>query len=103
METNKVLSALCYFSVIFAPFVVPIIIYFVVDDKNVKGHAKSSLISHIIPAFFFLFVMISVFTSVFIQGDEFPTVFFLSVILFVIVNVIIFIWNIVRGIKVLIK
>lgn len=102
MDTNKVLAALCYFSVMFAPFLLPIIIYFVSDDLFVKGHAKSSLISHIIPV---IFIPILFFTAIYDinQSGDFPILMLVATVVFSIISLIIFIWNLVRGIKILVK
>ena len=37
MEGNKLLAALCYFSVFFAPFLFPIIVYFVTKHERVNN------------------------------------------------------------------
>ena len=49
MSNHKLLAALCYFSVFFALYLLPVIIYFVTDDSEVKHHAKRSLVSHLVP------------------------------------------------------
>ena len=49
MDNQRILSALCYFSILFAPFLLPLIVYFVSPDTEVKYHAKRSLLSHLIP------------------------------------------------------
>lgn len=102
MDTNKVLSALCYFSVMFAPFIVPIIIYFASDDSFVKKHAKSSLLSHVIPALFIPVVFIAAFYD-FSQSTDLPVLLLISFVVFGITSLIIFIWNLVRGVKLLIN
>ncbi|NQD52466.1 DUF4870 domain-containing protein, partial [Bacillus altitudinis] len=33
MRENKILSSLCYFSIFFAPFLFPIIVYFLGKDE----------------------------------------------------------------------
>ncbi|MGO1758756.1 MAG: DUF4870 domain-containing protein [Mammaliicoccus vitulinus] len=48
MQSEKILSSLCYFSVFFAPFLLPIIVW-IVADKPVSTHAKSSLLYHVYP------------------------------------------------------
>ncbi|XQY91461.1 hypothetical protein ACNRWW_18500 [Metabacillus sp. HB246100] len=48
-KTNKFVASLNYFSVFFAPFLLPIAIYFIADHHEVKEHAKKALISHIVP------------------------------------------------------
>ncbi|TDL78890.1 DUF4870 domain-containing protein [Peribacillus frigoritolerans] len=103
MKTDKLLSSLCYFSIFFAPFLFPIIVYFISDDLEVKQHAKKSLLSHIIPivtiiAPFFMILFAGMFSS--------PEAFAVGVVIFGfiligIVNLVVFIYNIVQGIKIL--
>lgn len=112
MDNNKVLSALSYFSVLFAPFLVPIIIFFVTRDEEVKYHAKKSLISHIIPLILMVILFISIIVTVVpfsysmsITYEE-PSFWMTSgpillILLYIIVYMIVLIWNIVQGIKVL--
>jgi hypothetical protein len=103
METNKVISALCYFSIFFAGFIFPIIVYFVSDNPHVKKDAKAALLSHIIPiiAIPFLFAGIFLDIGIFATGSGLPVFFFLMVGLFILINIIIVIWNVYKGIKVL--
>lgn len=102
LDSNKVLSAICYFSVLFAPFIVPIIIYFASDDSFVKKHAKSSLLSHVIPALFIPLVILAAFYD-FAQTADFPILLLTTFVVFGIASLIIFIWNLVRGVKLLIN
>lgn len=105
MDTNKGLSALNYFSVFFAPFIVPIIVYFVSSDPEVKRHAMRALLSHIIPIVLGIVLFVILFAvGIFgMQGNE-ETVFIVWVI-FVLgyggLYLAITIWNVVQGIKVL--
>ncbi|MGG0188230.1 DUF4870 domain-containing protein, partial [Bacillus rhizoplanae] len=48
MKSNNILSSLCYFSIFFAPFLFPIIVFFIAEG-DVKYHAKKALWTHIIP------------------------------------------------------
>ncbi|MFF2879434.1 DUF4870 domain-containing protein [Gottfriedia sp. NPDC057991] len=101
METNKILSSLCYFSVFFAPFLFPIIVYFVAKDHHLKSHSKRAFFSHILP---FLTIIILAFISLFTFntfGDGAGFALIGGFVLAFIVNLIVFIWNIVQGIKVL--
>ncbi len=103
MENNKILSALNYFSVFFAPFIVPIIIWVAVSDEEVKQHAKRALLSHIIPVILgiFLFIYFVFFVS-FAEGNE--TWIIVSIggaILYGCIYFALIIWNIVQGVKVL--
>nr|WP_233252884.1 MULTISPECIES: DUF4870 domain-containing protein [unclassified Geobacillus] len=59
MNSNKVLASLCYFSIFFAGFIFPIVVYFVADDQAVKQHAKKAFLSHLIPAATILLFIIS--------------------------------------------
>jgi hypothetical protein len=109
LDNPKILSALSYFSVLFAPFLLPIIVYFVSQDSNVKYHAKKSLISHIIPVILLIILFISVFTSftpVASGFNEQPSLWMAAgplilIAIYMLVYVIVMIWNIVQGIKVL--
>jgi hypothetical protein len=98
-NTNKLISALCYFSVFFAGFILPIAVYFIVDDIEVKGHAKRAFVSHLIPLITIpLFVVGGLMSGV---GDVFGVVVVLGFIVTFIVNIAVVIWNVVKGIQVL--
>lgn len=110
LENNKLLSALSYFSVLFAPFILPIIVYFVSHNADVKHHAKRSLISHLIPFVFMILLFVLVFSSFFTMSSH--TVFnepsfltatapLLLILLYLVIYVVILVWNIVQGVKVL--
>lgn len=110
VENNKLLAALTYFSVLFAPLLLPIIVFFVSQDVIVKQHAKRSLISHLIPFVFMVILFIGVFSSVFTMSmnSSFyePSLFMASapllfVGLYIVVYIIILVWNIIQGVKVL--
>ncbi|AYC30828.1 DUF4870 domain-containing protein [Paenisporosarcina cavernae] len=113
MENSRILSALCYFSVFFAPFLLPIIVFFITPDELVKHHAKRSLISHLIPIALGIFGAIGfslLFAGVSYAGDAgysgsgigfaagLPII---MVLLYGILSLVILIWNVVQGIKVL--
>jgi len=109
LDNPKILSALSYFSVLFAPFLLPIILYFISQDSEVKYHAKKSLISHIIPIILLIVLFLSIFTS-FIPitsgFNEQPSLWMaagplLLIALYMLVYVIVLVWNIVQGVKVL--
>lgn len=101
METRKVLSSLCYFSIFFAGFIFPLVVFFASGDEATKQHAKKSLLSHIIPI---IPVPIFIFAILYEAGGiqtSIPVFTILSVVLFVIVLVVVIIWNIIKGVKVL--
>ncbi|KMM36980.1 DUF4870 domain-containing protein [Guptibacillus hwajinpoensis] len=95
MSVEKVMSSLCYFSVFFAPFLFPIIVFFVMRDEEVSYHAKRAVLSHLFPFLSFVLALFAVFVM------DAGSVIFLGMILFGLLNVIVFIWNIVKGIQVL--
>jgi hypothetical protein len=103
MNSNKVLASLCYFSVFFAAFIFPIVVYFVTDQRDVKHHAKKAFLSHLIPFFTIVsFVLIVLATHAFQQTkDAILSMVFVGVIIAGIINFIVAIWNTVKGIKVL--
>lgn len=110
MENNKILSALSYFSVLFAPFILPIIVFFVSQDKEVKHHAKRSLISHLVPFIFMVIIVISMFSSIFSMSMSMtynePSLLMTSapiifMLLYLVIYVVILIWNVIQGVKVL--
>ncbi len=107
LSTNKVLSALCYFSVFFAPFILPIVVYFVVEDVEVKRHAKRSLVSHLIPAAtILLFIALAASPVLFGHWGE-ESLFvggglaWLGFLVAGVVNLVVVIWNVIKGIQVL--
>jgi cytochrome c biogenesis factor len=108
MQDNRILNALSYFSVIFAPFLVPIIIWILGKDEEVKHHAKRALISHIIPLALMIILIIAMFVGII---TEFQTNFMnndgiallVLFVLLIVTYLISFVWNIFQGIKVIMK
>jgi hypothetical protein len=101
MNSHKLLAALCYFSVFFAPFLFPIIVYFVTNDEVVKGHAKRAFLSHFIPFGTFLAFVFLTIGSAFWNADIVPVWFLASIAIGGIVNIVVIIWNIIKGIQAL--
>jgi len=114
LENNRILSALCYFSVLFAPFLLPIIVYFITQEKEVKYHAKRSIISHLIPVglgiigFLVLMVGSVAMYSNPLEIESSPSFGFftaggslLFMGIYAILSLAVLIWNIIQGVKVL--
>ncbi|ANB61618.1 DUF4870 domain-containing protein [Anoxybacteroides amylolyticum] len=101
MEGNKLIAALCYFSVLFAPFLFPLIVYFVTKQARVKQHAKASFLSHCIPVALFVFSAIMVIVLGMSQNDAFFGWWLLGALGGGLAHVIVAVWNIIKGIKVL--
>ncbi|WP_405153763.1 DUF4870 domain-containing protein [Paenibacillus sp. FSL K6-0108] len=92
---RQLLSALSYFSIFFAPFLFPIIIWIVAKDNYIEGHAKRALFSHIFP-FLAAIPLLYFFVTAHSLGSAVG-----FVILFFIIYALSFVYNIVKGIQVL--
>ena len=101
MDTKRILSALCYFSVMFAGILFPLVAYLASEDGDVKFHAKKALLSHLIPLIPLPLILAAVFIDMNGGTGDFPVLMFSSAILMVILSFIVLIWNLVKGIKVL--
>lgn len=101
METNKVLSALCYFSIVFAGFIFPLIVFFVTNDDTTKQHAKKAFISHLCPLIPLPVLGICVYFDVSRGHDAFPVLTIICAAVMVLISIMVFLWNIVKGVKVL--
>jgi hypothetical protein len=101
MDMKRVLSALCYFSILFAGILFPLVAYFASEDLEVKHHAKSALLSHLIPLITLPLILLSVYYEITTGVGEFPLLVIISGILMAVVSSIVLIWNLVKGIKVL--
>jgi hypothetical protein len=96
--TQRVVSSLCYFSLFFAPFLFPIIIYFVVDDSEVMEHAKKSFLSHLYPIIAIPLGIIIIFETQYNLAA-----ILICGLIFGSLTLIVTVWNIVKGIKVIIS
>lgn len=105
MNRNQaIIASLCYFSVFIAPIIVPIVAYFVVNEKETKRHAIRSLISHIVPFVGWLFLFIALLGgAVAIDGDSLLPVFVIigGAVIYFLVVIGIIIWNVIQGIKIM--
>lgn len=101
METNKILSALCYFSVLFAGFIFPLVVFLAIDNPATKNHAKKALISHLLPICPAPFLAFGIYYDVSHGHDEFPVFTLVCVALMVLISITVLIWNIVKGVLVL--
>lgn len=105
MDNTKGLHALSYLSAFFAPFLFPIIIYFVSKEESIRYHSKRALISHIIPIVLgivlFLAFFITASTADQLVGDFVTYSFIIGFIVYVVLTCAILIWNLVQAVKVL--
>ncbi|WP_080844051.1 DUF4870 domain-containing protein [Cytobacillus gottheilii] len=102
MDTDKILSALSYFSIFFAGFIFPLVLFFATSSESVKEHAKKAFISHIIPLLSVPLLLFAVFMEpTFTAGaNEIPFFFLGSLLVSLLLSFIVVIWNIIKGIKV---
>ncbi|MCC9022334.1 hypothetical protein [Bacillus nakamurai] len=105
MNRNQALiSSICYFSVFIAPLIVPIVAYFVVDEKETKRHAIRAFVSHIIPFAGGLIVIAGVVGGAITAQEESLLPIFVMItgaIIYFLIVIGMVIWNVVQGIKVL--
>ena len=101
METRKVLSSLCYFSIFFAGFIFPLAVYLATSDERTKNHAKKSLLSHLIPLILTPLLVFAVIYDTTGQQNTIPVFTIISIIILILLWAIIIIWNIIKGVKVL--
>ncbi|WP_274308148.1 DUF4870 domain-containing protein [Solibacillus daqui] len=107
MNQSKGLSALGYLSFYFAPFILPLIVFFVTKDDFVKHHNKRAFISQLFPIvlgiiYFISFIVFVVTDSNFYgPGNLFEGWIFIGFIILAVISFAIAIWNLVQAIKVL--
>jgi len=103
METRKVLSSLCYFSIFFAGFLFPLIVYFATGDEVTKRHAKKSLLSHLIPLIPTALMVFTILNDIFTMPDRISVITIISMIVLLLTWGFVVIWNIIKGVKILIS
>lgn len=107
MDQSKGLSALGYLSFFFAPFIVPLILFFVTKEDFIKHHSKRAFISQLIPIVLGLIYIIVFFSFAFTWDSTmnadffFGSTVFIGFIILLILTFFIAIWNVVQTIKVL--
>lgn len=89
---RNLLSSLCYFSIFFAPFLFPIIVWIAVRDSCVQSHAKRALLSHFFP-------VLAVIPLLYSLVSQRPGLFVTFLLLFGIVYLVVFVYNIYKGIQ----
>lgn len=119
LDNSKLLSSLSYFSVFFAPLLLPFIVWLVADNQDVKHHSKRALISHLIPTVLLVAASLISFFQFFSFRQtstdllNSPSMFnssnsigfwgaapILFMMMYSFLFVIVLIWNVVQGVKV---
>ncbi|MBC1366302.1 DUF4870 domain-containing protein [Listeria innocua] len=105
MLDKKIISALSYFSLFFAPIIAPIIIWCTNKDKETRHHVKWALLTQ--TTFVAgMVVMILLYNNVPFSTNSADTINFLAlatVFFIVFLNVSILIFNLIRGITRVVK
>ncbi|GAB2556667.1 DUF4870 domain-containing protein [Gracilibacillus alcaliphilus] len=110
MEGNKLLSSLCYFSIFFAPLLFPILVW-IFGDEVTKPHAKKALWTHIIPALTAIAAVLVIgFLGIWqfqnnLENASMVLLISTSIAMVVcfLISLYFLIWNIVKGIQILIS
>ena len=103
METRKVLSGLSYFSIFFAGFIFPFIVWLASSDTVTKQHAKKALLSHLIPVIPMIFMVFTIVYEAVNFQNELPVLTIISIVVTAIVWLVVVIYNLIKGVKVLIS
>jgi hypothetical protein len=102
MDTRKVLSGLCYFSIFFAGILFPLVVMFASGDDVTKSHAKKAFLSHLIPLIPVPILIFAIFNDInAINNDAIPIFTLVTAGIMVLVSLIITIWNVIKGVKAL--
>ena len=102
MDTRKVLSGLCYFSIFFAGILFPLVVMFASGDDVTKSHAKKAFLSHLIPLIPVPLLIFALFTDLnTINNDGIPVFTLVSAGIMVLLSLIVTIWNVIKGVKAL--
>jgi hypothetical protein len=102
MDTRKVLSGLCYFSIFFAGILFPLVVMFASGDDVTKSHAKKAFLSHLIPLIPVPILIFAIFNDInAINNDAIPVFTLVTAGIMVLVSLIITIWNVIKGVKAL--
>lgn len=100
MDTRKVLSGLCYFSIFFAGILFPLVVMFASGDDVTKSHAKKAFLSHLVPLIPGVLLIFSVLSDInTINNNAIPVFTLISAGILVLVSLIVTIWNVIKGVK----
>ncbi len=107
MSENKVVNALSYLSIVFAPFIFPFIVWLISkDNQNMHETAKHAFLLHLIPVVLSTLTFMLVGIMAITVGDQTRSIAILFIVLVglvIIVDITMFIYNLYLGIKILVK
>ncbi|MFD1126219.1 DUF4870 domain-containing protein [Lentilactobacillus raoultii] len=105
MSQNKIVNALSYLSIVFAPFIFPFIVWLVTNShQEMHETAKHAFLLHLIPVVLtILTLMIVGITGLTTKNSRLTGLMFAALIVLVgLVDLIMFVYNLYLGIKILI-
>ncbi len=101
METRKVLSGLCYFSIFFAGILFPLVVMFASEDDVTKSHAKKAFVSHLLPLIPVPLLIFALITDInAINNEAIPVFTLVTAGIMVLIGLIVTVWNVIKGVKV---
>ncbi|WP_268872045.1 DUF4870 domain-containing protein [Loigolactobacillus bifermentans] len=104
---KKVLSALCYLSILFAPFLFPLIVWVIChnNEPEVRAEAARAMLLHIVPLVIVLVSLIIIGGNGIITNNAQITagVSFLLLGIAGLIDLVLYIYNIYYGIKLLLQ
>ncbi|WP_461240929.1 DUF4870 domain-containing protein [Paucilactobacillus sp. N302-9] len=102
---NKIINALSYLSITFAPLLFPLIVWIFAGDEDLTHHAKRAFGLHLLPVVLTVIALIVIGATGLTTNDIFSTGA-VSALLFSVVgliDLICYIYNLVYGIKILVS
>ena len=100
VETRKVLSGLCYFSIFFAGILFPLVVMFASGDDVTKSHAKKAFVSHLIPLIPVPLLIFAIFNDInAFNNGAIPVFTLVTAGILVLITLIVTIWNVIKGVK----
>lgn len=105
MSKNRIVNALSYLSIMFAPFIFPFIVWLITDNnKDMHDTARHAFILHLIPLLLtFLTLLIVSVMGMVSQQAAFTGFLFIALLALVgLVDLGMFIYNLYLGIKILV-
>ncbi|EIT86999.1 hypothetical protein A374_02059 [Fictibacillus macauensis ZFHKF-1] len=97
-KTNKLLSALSYFSILFIPFLFPVVVHLATKDEQSKAHSMRAMLSHLIPI-----VGIPLGITITAEDDFSKGSIFYCSLIFGGITVLVVLWNVYQGIRVAVR
>lgn len=105
MNEKNILNGLSYISIVFAPFLFPLIVWIASKDLDVKNNAIRALVLHLVPIVLSGLAIVILGVMGFFTNNSQPIgiagVIFFSIV--AIVDFILVIYNLVYGIKLLVN